>query len=103
VTLSAARDGLRIKIPGLLEFVAQTPRSYIRPVLLDVVQTLAAGRFAINHPPAGWNIGKGWPQAVLFLVVDQDEESAIVVIERIGAQRSPDLPAALGRLDFDGG
>ena len=35
------------------------------PVLFDVVQTPGAFGFAGNYPPAGWNIGEGWPQAVL--------------------------------------
>ena len=67
--------------------LAQTPRPYIGPVLFDVVQTRSAVRFAVNHPPTGWNIGEGRPQAVLLLVVDQDKKAAIFVVERIDAQR----------------
>jgi len=69
--------------------LSQTLRPYIGPVLFDEVQTRTAVRFAVNHPPAGWNIGEGRPQAVLLLVVDQDEKAGIVV-ERIDAHRSPD-------------
>ena len=59
---------------ALCRLLAQTLRPYIAPVLFDVVQTRSAVRFAVNHPPAGWNIGEGRPQAVLLLVVDQDEK-----------------------------
>src|SRR6476660_3481915 len=59
--------------------LSQTLRPYIGPVLFDEVQTRTAVRFAVNHPPAGWNIGEGRPQAVLLLVVDQDEKAGIVV------------------------
>jgi hypothetical protein len=57
-------------------------------VLFDVVQTCGAVRFAVNHSPAGWNVGEDRPQAVLLLVVDQDEKAAIVVVERIGAPKA---------------
>src|SRR6185369_3541128 len=67
--------------------LAQTLWPYIGPVLFDVVQTRSAVRFAVNHPPAGWNVGEDRPQAVLLLVVDQDEKAAIVVVERIDAHR----------------
>ena len=87
---------LPIKSPARLTFFSRKlPRPYVRPVLFDIVQALAAGRFAIDHPPAGWNIGKGRPQAVLLLVVDQDEECAILVIEWVGAQRFS-WPSATG-------
>jgi hypothetical protein len=46
------------------------------------MQTRNAVRFGVNHAPAGWNIGEGWPQAVSLLVVDQDEKAVIVVVER---------------------
>src|SRR6476660_8661345 len=70
-----------------LQPLAQTPRPYIGPVLFDVVQTRSAVRFAVSHPPTGWNIGEGRPQAVLLLVVAQDKKAAIVVVERIDAHR----------------
>ena len=73
----------------LFQPLAQTLRPYIGPVLFDIVQTRGAVRFAVNHPPAGWNIGKDRPQAVLLLVVDQDKEAAIIVVKRIDAHRSP--------------
>jgi hypothetical protein len=57
------------------------------PVLFDVVQTRRAFGFATNHWPAGWNIGEGRPQAVLLLVVDQEEKAPIVVVERIDAHQ----------------
>src|ERR1700722_13024574 len=80
--------GLRINSPARCQPLAQSLRPYIRPVLFDVVQTVSAVRFAVHHPPAGRNIGEGRPQAVLLLVVDQDEKAAIVVVEGIDAHRS---------------
>ena len=53
-----------------------------------MVQTRRAVRFAVNYSPAGWNVGEDRPQAVLLLVVDQDEKAAIVVVERIGAPKA---------------
>ena len=79
--------GLIIRIPARCQPVAQTLRPYVGPVLFDVVQTRSAVRFAVNHPPAGWNIGEGGPQAVLLFVIDQNEEGATVVVERIDAHR----------------
>src|ERR1700740_2149906 len=67
--------------------LAQTPRPNIGPVLFDVVQTRSPVGFAVNPPPAGWNIGEDRPQAVLLLVVDQDEKAAIVVVKRIDAHQ----------------
>jgi hypothetical protein len=54
-------------------------------VLFDEVHTRSAVRLAVNHPPAGWNVSEDRPQAVLLLIVDQDEKGAILIIERIGA------------------
>src|ERR1700751_4870135 len=73
--------------PALCQPLAQTLRPYIGPILFDVFQTRSAVRFAVNHLPAGWNVGEGRPQAVLFLVVYQDEKTAIVVVKRIDAHR----------------
>src|ERR1700722_14822693 len=85
---SPTPHGLRITSPARCQPLAQSLRPYIGPVLFDVVQTGSAVRFAVHHPPAGWNIGEGRPQAVLLLVVDQDEKAAIVVVEGIDAHRS---------------
>src|SRR6202022_4704220 len=85
--------GCRVESPARCQPLAQTLRPDIGPVLFDVVQTRSAVRFAVDHPPAGWNVGKGRPQAVLLLVVDQDEKAAIVVVERIDAHSVlPDHP-----------
>src|ERR1700757_1296633 len=78
-------QGLPIKPPSLCQPLAQTLRPYIGPVLFDVVQTRRAVRFAVHHPPAGWNIGESRPQAVLLLVIYQDKKAAIVVVKRVDA------------------
>ena len=57
--------------------------------MLDVVTTRSAVSFAVNHPLAGWNIGERRPPAVLLLVVDRDEETAIVIVEQIAAHKVP--------------
>src|SRR5947209_6273510 len=67
--------------------LAQALRPYVSPVLLDVVQTCRAIPLAIRHPPAGWNIREGGPQAVLLLVIDQHEKAAVAVVERVDAHR----------------
>jgi hypothetical protein len=93
------------RLRGPCQSVAQTLRPYIGPVLFDVVQTRGAVRFAVNHPPACWNIGEGRPQTVLLLVVDQDEKAAIFVVERIDAHRfsSPSSRHEWNSSDHTGG
>src|SRR5277367_1540642 len=87
----SARSSSPIRLPNRplprRQPLAQTLRPYIGPVLFDVVQTRSALRFAVDHPPAGWYIGERGPQAVLLLVVDQDEKTGIIVVERISAHR----------------
>src|SRR5687768_2283508 len=69
--------------------VAQTLWPDIGPRVFDVVQTRGSVRLAEHHTPSVRNIGKGRPQAVLFLVVDQHEEAAVIVVERISSQYAP--------------
>jgi hypothetical protein len=59
-------------------------------MLLDVLQTRSSVGFPVYHSPTRWNIGEGRPQAVLLLVVHQDEKAAVVVVEWIDAHNSPD-------------
>ena len=58
-------------------------------MLFDVLQARGTVGFPVYHPPASWNIGEGRPQAVLLLVVHQDEKAAIFVVEGIDAHNSP--------------
>jgi hypothetical protein len=58
-------------------------------MLFDVLQARCTVGFTVNHSPASWNIGEGRPQAVLLLVVHQDEKAAVVVVEWIDAHNSP--------------
>src|SRR5262249_48315836 len=80
-------DGSLIKTPPCGQPFAETLRPYIGPVLLDVVQTSSAVRLAVYHPPPRGNIGERRPEAVLLLVVDQNEKTAIFVVERIDAHQ----------------
>jgi hypothetical protein len=66
-------------------------RPYVGPVLFDLGQTRGGVRLAVNRPPVGWNVGEGRPQAVLLLVVEQDEKAAVVV-ERITPSSGPAVP-----------
>jgi hypothetical protein len=66
-------------------------RPYVGQVLFDLGQTRGGVRFAVNRPPVGWNVGEGRPQAVLLLVVEQDEKAAVVV-ERITPSSGPAVP-----------
>ena len=72
---------------ALRQPLTQTLWPYIGPVLFDVVETRRAVRFALNHPPAGGNIGESRPQAVLVLVIDQEEKAAIIIAKRVDAQQ----------------
>jgi hypothetical protein len=68
--------------------VTQTLRPDVRPVLVDVAQTSSAVGLTVDNPPAGWDVGKDWPKAVLILVVDQHEEAAVFIVKRIGVDKS---------------
>src|SRR3990170_205759 len=82
--------GLRRKkrstLPAFGQPVAQTLWPDIGPPVFDVVQTRGSVRLAKDHPPSIRNVSKGRPQAVLLLVVDQHEEAAVIVVERISSQ-----------------
>ncbi|OBB94962.1 hypothetical protein A5782_08405 [Mycobacterium sp. 852002-40037_SCH5390672] len=67
--------------------VAQTFRPYIGPGFFDVMHACGAVGFPKNYSPTGRNDSKYWPKTVLFFVIDQNEKTAIVVIERIERQR----------------
>jgi hypothetical protein len=76
-----------INSPTLCHPLAQAFWPDIRPVLLYVVKAGGAVCCTENHPPSGRHLDKGRPQAVLLLVVDQNEKAAIVVIKWIDTQR----------------
>ncbi len=96
-SMAPTRTRLCIGSAIIRQPVAQTLWPNIGPVLFDVVQARSARRFAVNHPPTCWNVGERWPQAVLLLVVDQNEEAALFVVEGIGTQRFSCLQATVRR------
>jgi len=55
--LTSSLSPLHLRTAALCQPLAQTLGPYIGPVLFDVVQTRSAVRFAVNYPPAGWNVG----------------------------------------------
>lgn len=73
----------RVANLSLCEPLTQALRPYIGPVVFDEGQTGGAVRGPVNRAPTCWDIGEGRPQAVLFLVIHQNEEAAIVIIKRI--------------------
>lgn len=52
-------------------------------MFFDVLEAGCAVSFPENYGPTGGNRSEGRPKTVLFLVIDQDEKTAAVVIERI--------------------
>jgi hypothetical protein len=64
-------------------------RQLLRRILFDVAQTRSAGRFAVNHSPAGWSGGEGRSPAVL-LVGELAEKAAVVVVDGLIPTGSPD-------------
>src|SRR5262249_25208366 len=70
---------------ALRKSFAQALRPDVGPVLSAAARPRARCRPAVSHPPSRRDVGEGRPEAVLLLVVDQDEEVAVVVVERIGA------------------
>jgi len=69
--------------PGLRQLLTQTLWPYIGPVLFVVVQACSPARFAVDHPPAGGNLGERRPRALRFLIINQNDEAATVIVERI--------------------
>lgn len=55
-------------------------------MFFDVVEAGCAVGFPENYPPTGGNQREGRPKTVLFFVIDQDEKTAVVVIEWIDLQ-----------------
>jgi hypothetical protein len=62
--------------------VDQTPRTHIRPVLIDIVHAGLASVLRVNNGPAGRHIGEYWPQRMLTLIIHQHKVSAVLIIER---------------------
>src|SRR5215475_2992471 len=103
---SASPDGLPISDRSLSQPVAQTLRPDVGPVLLDVFQTRGPCGFAVHHSPTGGDVSERRPQAVLFFVVDQDEEATVVVVERVVAHSFSSPPTSVAKiapLTFDSG
>lgn len=71
--------------------LAQTPWPDVGPVVVDVLQARGTLGFAKNSTPAIWNVGECGPQTVLLFIVDQDEEAAMLIVERIDAHPSLQL------------
>lgn len=67
----------------MLQFVTQTLRTYIGPILLNEIQTVCPLCLAVNYPPAWWDIGEHRPQTVLFFGIDQYNETTGLIIKRI--------------------
>src|SRR5438552_972633 len=65
--------------------VTQALRPHVGPVLLDVFDAGSPAVLAEPPPPSGGDLGESRPQGVLLLVVDQNEEAAVLVVEGIGA------------------
>lgn len=82
--------GLRIDSSAFCQPVAQTLRPDIGPVLFDVVETCRTVRIAVDRLPPGWNLSEGRPQAVLLLVVDQDEKVPLSSSDGLTFMASPD-------------
>src|SRR5690606_8366119 len=85
---ATARSGLAALPGGVVggHRVAQALGTHVGPVLLDVLHAGGAALLAEHDSPPGRNLREGRPQGVLFLVVDQDEEAAVLVVEGVGAQ-----------------
>ncbi|EUA43809.1 hypothetical protein I552_8556 [Mycobacterium xenopi 3993] len=61
----------------------QTLRPHIGPVLSGVVQRCSLHCLAVNRPTASYNLDQVGPKAVLLLVANQGEKTAITTAEGI--------------------
>ena len=62
----------------------QAAGAHVGPVRFDVGEARLAGVAVVDDRPPGGDGGERRPQRVLALVVDQDEERAVGVVERVG-------------------
>src|ERR1700716_3367051 len=56
-------------------------RPHVRPILVDVVETCLAAILLVGDGPAGRNVGGCWPERMLTLVIDQDDEGTGLIVE----------------------
>lgn len=77
--------------PQHLTAPAQTLRPYIGPIPLVIVQTFGTRRITVNDPPALGTSAKAGHRLccllmvnMLFLIVNENEEAATVIIEWVG-------------------
>jgi hypothetical protein len=66
-----------------VHFLDEAGRPHIRPVRGNVLKAILSSVLAVHHRPAGRNSDKRGPQRMLILVVDQDQENAFFIFERI--------------------
>ena len=66
-------------------------RTHVRPILVDVFDTGLAGALLAGDRPAGRNFGGCGPERMLTLVIDEDDEEAALIIERVAHVSCSDL------------
>jgi hypothetical protein len=68
----------------LRQLLTQSLGPYIGPIPFNIVQGLGMRGLTVNYPPTRGNISEGGPQAVLLLIVNQNEEASAFIIKRVG-------------------
>src|SRR5258708_15945452 len=58
-------------------------RTHVRPILADVFDAGLAAVLLVGDGPAGRNFGGCGPERMLTLVIDEDDEAAPLIVERV--------------------
>ena len=66
-------------------------RTHVRPILADVFDAGLAAVLLVGDGPAGRNFGRCGPERMLTLVIDEDDEGAALIVERVAHVSCSDL------------
>ena len=88
--MSLTDDRLPTRQLCLLD-VGAGSRTHVRPILIDVFDAGLAAVLLKGGGPAGRNFGGCRPERVFTLVIDQDDEGAALIVERVAHLSCSDL------------
>jgi hypothetical protein len=66
-------------------------RTHVRPILADVFEAGLAAILFAGDGPAGRNFGGCGPERILTLIIDEDDEGAALIVERVAHVSGSDL------------
>ena len=66
-------------------------RAHVRPIPADVLDAGLAAVLLVGDGPADRNFGGCWPERMLTLVIDEDDEGAALIVKRVAHVSYSDL------------